>query len=97
MKIINQLTEQLYNDLLPLKTKWEIWKLTKSANININDRVPLSAAYKHLFGFESDWCCAESVATNFNLVMDQFDDYADKNYMPVVEVVIPTKKFKRGK
>jgi hypothetical protein len=79
-----------YETLLPLKQKWEIFKLAGHVMININERKMINAVLKDIQGSEPDWCCNESTAINFKAAMNMFDKY-EQTLPKKKEVVIPKK------
>lgn len=89
--------QSTYELLLPLKLKWETFKLTGTTRIDLKERKIINAAHKDLKGNEPEWCCTESVGINFNAVMRPFDMYEKENISNPVKVVVEQKIVKRRK
>lgn len=84
-----------YNLLLPLKHKWETYKINKTASININDRKLISQVIRETTGVIANWCCTESVAVNFRQAMNAFDKFEKANIANPVKVTIEQKTYYR--
>ena len=85
-----------YEKLLPLKKKWETFKVNKVLSINTNEQKVINSVSKELFGLEPSWCCAESLPENIKQVMNPFQKFEQENFPAGHNPVsINQKTFKR--